>query len=322
MKILVTPRSLTRAGHPALNRLRKAGYEVVLSSPGQQPDESELLRLLPDCVGYLAGVEKVSAKVLHAAANLRVISRNGTGVDNIDLAAAQRRHVQVCRAEGANARGVAELTLSLMLALVRSVPFSDQRLKSGEWQRREGIELAGRTLGLVGCGRIGKLVARFALAFDMNVLAYDLFPDLSFQPSQRFQYSTLQSLWPRCDIVSLHCPLAPDGSPLIGPQILGVMKRGAYLVNTARAELLDEGSVLAALQSGQLCGLATDVFAEEPPRERALASHSKVIATPHIGGYTEESVSRAVEVAVDNLLAALARPAEVEAIGKVQPRGQ
>ncbi len=305
MKILVTPRSLTRDGHPALLRLQEAGYELVYSSAGKLPDESELLRLLPDCIGYLAGIERVSSRVLQAASKLRVISRNGSGVDNIDLAVAQRRCVQVHRAEGANARGVAELTLSLMLALVRSVPYGDQRLKGGVWERREGIELAGRTLGLVGCGRIGRLVARMALALDMKVLAYDLFPDVSFRPSDCFEYTTLESLWPRCDIISLHCPVLEDRSALVNEKTLEFLKSGVYLINTARAELVDEEAVLAALGSGQLSGFATDVFPEEPPKDLRLLSHPKVIATPHIGGFTEESVARAVEVAVDNLLAVL-----------------
>jgi D-3-phosphoglycerate dehydrogenase len=307
VKVLVTPRSLTLGGHPSLRRLQDAGYELVLSPPGRLPDERELLHLLPDCVGYLAGVEKVSAEVLEAAVQLRVISRNGSGVDNIDLATARRRRVQVCRADGANARGVAELTLSLMLGLVRSVPFSDQRLKGGTWERREGIELEGRTLGVIGCGRIGRLVARFALSLGMKVLAYDPEPDPSFHPADCFEYSILELLWPRSDIISLNCPWSPGGSPLIGPKTLGIIKRGAYLVNTARAELLDEEAVLAALDSEQLSGLATDVFREEPPRERLLVGHSRVIATPHIGGYTEESVLRAADAAVDNLLAVLDR---------------
>jgi phosphoglycerate dehydrogenase-like enzyme len=291
-----------------LRRLEEAGCQIVFSSPGKTPDEEELLRLLPGCAGYLAGVEKISSRVLEAAGQLRVISRNGTGVDNIDLAAAGRRQVRVCRAEAANTRGVAELTVALMLALARSVPFCDQRLKSGAWERREGIELEGRALGLIGCGRIGRLVARFALAFGMKVLAYDLLPDPSFRPSDRFEYSTVESLWPHADIVSLHCPPPADGLPLIGAKTLDAMKPGAYLVNTARAGLLDEEAVLAALDSGRLAGLATDVFPEEPPRDLRLLQHPKVIATPHIGGFTKESVSRAVEVAVDNLLASLDNP--------------
>lgn len=304
-KILVTPRSVTRHGHPSLQRLAAAGYQVLCCTPGQQPSEDELSRLVPGCVGYLCGVEKVSAQVLHAADQLRVISRNGTGIDNIDLTTAHQRHIRVCRADGANARGVAELTLALILALVRAVPFSDHTIKQGGWERRLGLELEGRTLGLVGCGNVGKLVARLALAFEMTVLAYDPLPDPAFQPSDHFSFVPLQQLWPRAHVLSLHCPPLPSAQPLIGPETLERIRRGVFIVNTARAGLLDEPAILAALNSGHVAGLATDVFAVEPPAQRELAAHPRVIATPHIGGYTEESVSRAMDMAVDNLLAAL-----------------
>lgn len=305
MKILVTPRSVTRDGHPSLLRLTQAGCEVVYCTPGKQPSEEELLRLLPGCAGYLCGVEKVTARVLETADQLQVISRNGTGIDNIDLAAAKRRNVRICRAEGANARGVAELAFALILGLARSVPFSDQAIKQGGWERRIGFELEGRTLGLVGCGKIGKLVARFALALDMNVVAYDPFPDAAFRPD-RFSYVPLEQLWSAADVISLHCPPPPDGRPLVGREALDRMRAGVCIVNTARAELLDEPAVLAALEAGRVAGLATDVFVTEPPAQRQLANHPRVIATPHIGGFTGESVSRAMDVAVDNLLAVLA----------------
>lgn len=134
-RILVTPRSLTKGGDPALELLRKAGHEVVFCTPGKAPEEAELLRLVPDCAGWLAGVEKITDTVLAAATHLKAISRNGTGVDSIDLASCARRGIAVLRAEGANARGVAELTLALVLSLLRAVPFSDARLKAGGWER-------------------------------------------------------------------------------------------------------------------------------------------------------------------------------------------
>ena len=162
-KILITPRSLTKEGHPALELLRKAGFQVITCTPGKSPEEEELLRLLPGCVGYLAGVEKVSARVLEAAKGLKVISRNGAGISNVDLEAARRLNIQVLPTPGANARGVAELTIGLILALLRSIPWSDGQLKAEAWSRRQGIELEGRTLGLVGCGDIGKLVVKMAL---------------------------------------------------------------------------------------------------------------------------------------------------------------
>ena len=309
-KVLVTPRSLTRSGHPALNRLEEAGYEVVFCTKGEQPDEDELVALVPDCAGYLAGVERISARVLQAATQLKVISRNGTGVDKIDLAAAEKCGVRICRAQGANARGVAELALASMLAMVRSLPFSDTAIKAGAWERRKGIELDGRTLGLVGCGKIGQLVAGFALALGMDVLACDPYPDEDFAPPERFAYAQLGRVLAEADVVTLHCPPAEDGSPLIDAAAIAGMKQGVYIVNTARAELVDDAAVLDAIQAGQVAGLATDVYRTEPPTERALTESDRVIATPHVGGYTDESVTRAVEVAVANMLTVLAGEAQ------------
>jgi len=304
-KVLVTPRSVTSGGHPALAKLRDAGYEVVFPTPGRQPTEADLLRLLPGCVGYLAGVEEVSATVLEAAKGLRVISRNGVGVDNIDLAAARRLNITVCKAVGANARGVAELAMAHILSLARWVPFSDKCIKAGGWERRKGVELAGRTLGLVGCGNIGKLVAKFALGMDMKVLAYDVLPDRSFAPSPDFRFAPLDDVLAQSDVISLHCPALPDGKPLLDAAALAKTKHGVFLVNTARADLIDGQALAAALQSGQVAGAATDVFKTEPPTGDPLAASDRVVATPHIGGFTEESVDRAVHVAVDNLLAEL-----------------
>lgn len=305
-KILVTPRSLTRHGHPALDALKDAGYEFVFSTPGCFPTEDELLELLPGCVGYLAGVEPISARVLDSAGDLKVISRNGTGVDSIDLAAAERNGIQIRRAEGANARGVAELTFAHILAIVRSVPFSDGAMKGQQWQRRKGIELEGRTLGIIGCGRIGRLVAEFALAFGMKVLAFDPYPSPQFAPGGAFEYGPLQDVLSKADIISLHCPPKPDGMPLIDRRAIAAMKKGAYIVNTARGSLLDQDAVLEALESGRIAGVALDAFDHEPPDDWRLIKDSRTVATPHIGGYTVQSVDRAVSAAVDNLLDALA----------------
>jgi D-3-phosphoglycerate dehydrogenase len=307
-RILVTPRSVTKAGHPSLKRLEAAGFEVIFCSPGKQPAEAELFGLLPGCVGYLAGVEPVTAAVLEAARGLQVISRNGTGVDSVDLAAAERCGVRVCRAEGANARGVAELTLALMFALIRSVPYSDQGLKQGGWQRRQGIELEGRTLGVLGCGKIGRLVAGFGVALGMRVLAFDPFPDKTFA-LPGFRFAALDDVLAEAEILSLHCPPPPDGLTLLRAETIARLRKGVYVVNTARAALLDETAVLAALNTGHIAGLAVDVFREEPPRDLTLARHDRVIATPHVGGLTEESVTRSVDVAVDNLLRFLPPPA-------------
>ena len=305
MKILITPRSITRDGHPSLAKLEAAGYELVFSTPGAFPSEDELIELLPGCVGYLAGVEQISGKVLDSAGDLKAISRNGTGVDSVDLEAAERNGVQILRAAGANARGVAELTFGHILASVRSIPFSDAAMKDHRWERRKGLELAGRKLGLVGCGMIGRLVAKFALAFDMDVVACDPQADMSFKPSGRFNFGSIDDVLQDSDIISLHCPASQDGGALIDATAVGEMTDGVYIINTARASLLDDRAVLAGLESGKIAGVVVDAFESEPPSDWTLAGHPKVISTPHIGGFTSESVDRAVSVAVDNLLAAL-----------------
>ena len=300
-KVLVTPRSLTRSGHPALDRLTEAGCEVVFSTPGVQPDEAELIEKLPGCAGYLAGVEKVSARVMEAAApTLKAIARNGVGIDNIDLPAAERLGIRILPAVGANARGVAELTVALLLALARAIPFSDTHLKAADWQRSKGVELEGKTLGLVGCGRIGTQVAGMARGLGMEILAHDPFPPAETPAGVRL--TSLDEVLTAGDAVSLHCPARPDGAPLIDARVLETMKPGAFLINTARASLLDAPAVLRALDGGRLAGLAIDVFENEPPGDDPLVRHPKVIATPHVGGYTTESVDRAVGAAVDRLL--------------------
>lgn len=304
-KILVTPRSLTKGGDPALDHLKHAGHQLVFCTPGKAPDEQELVGLVPGCAGWLAGVEKITDAVLARADCLKAISRNGTGVDSIDLAACERRGIAVLRAEGANARGVAELTVALMLGLLRSVPFGDARLKAGGWERRQGIELEGRTLGVIGTGKIGRLVTRFALGMDMRVLGCDADPDARYAPSPDFHYVPLEELLASSDIVSLHCPHTAGEKPLMDAGALGRMKTGAVLINTARAGLVDEAAVLAALQAGRLAGYGTDAYEKEPPDRSPLLLHDKVIATPHVGAFTAESVSRATRAAVDNLLRAL-----------------
>lgn len=305
-KILVTPRSVTRDGHPALDALTEARYEVVFSTPGCLPTEEELLRLLPGCAGYLAGVERISARVLDAAPELKVIGRNGVGIGNIDLDAAERNGIAIWPAVGANSRGVAELTLGLMLSLVRSIPHSDDAMKARRWERRKGLELQGRTMGIIGCGMIGRTVAQFALAFGMKVIAYDPYPNTDFQP-EGFAYTAFDDVIARADVLSLHCSETSDGTALVGAAQLAEMKDGVYIVNTARGSLLDCDATLSALESGKVSGVAVDVFETEPPLDWRLVEHARVIATPHVGGFTDESVARAVSAAVEGILTVLGR---------------
>lgn len=303
-KIAITPRSLSGAGHPALSALTDQGYELVMPAPGKTPSEAELLATVPGCVGWLAGVEPISAAVLDAAPCLRVISRNGVGVNNVDVDAAERLGISVERAVGANARGVAELAITLMLSGFRQIAWSDAQMRAGHWQRRKGVEAEGRTLGIIGCGAIGQTVAQLAVGMGMTVIGHDPYPPEGFT-LDGFRFGSLDEVLSRADAVSLHCP--PADEPLLNAGRIARMKRGAFVVNTARAELIDDAAVLNALDEGQLSGLATDVFRTEPPEQSALLNHDRVILTPHAGGFTDESVTRATEIAVANILKVLGR---------------
>ena len=306
-RILVTPRSVTSEGHPALSRLTRAGFEIVMPPAGKKPTASELKQLLPGCVGWLAGVEPITDDVLSAASDLRIISRNGTGIDAIDLESARRRGIEIRRADGANARGVAELAIGMILALARSLPFSDAAIKAGGWSRRKGFELEGKTLGVVGCGKIGRIVAALARGLGMQVVGHDPFAEQSDQsldaPLVHLVY--LDEVFALSHVITLHCPPPADGRPLVDARRLGLAKPGVVIVNTARHELVDIPALGAAIERGHVAGAALDVFDAEPPIERSHLASDRILATPHIGGFTDESVDRAVDVAVTNLLEAL-----------------
>lgn len=302
-KILITPRSVTSAGwHSSLDILKESGFELVFSTPGKQPTEEELIRLLPGCIGYLAGVEPVTARVLESATNLKVISRNGVGINNVDLEAADRLNMKVCNTPGANARGVAELTIALIFEKARSLSYSDNQMKQGNWVRKSGFELKGKTLGLVGCGMIGREVATLALALGMKVLAFDAMSSVVFTSSPDFRYTSLEELTEISDIISFHCPVPADKQPIFNRQMMEKVKKGVLVINTARGELIDEQVALEGLKNGQIGGMALDVFLQEPPENKELVAHENVTCTAHIGGFTRESIENAMSMAVKNIL--------------------
>lgn len=300
-RILVTPRSAV--GHPTLGHLTAAGYDIVFASPGETPTFDQQRAAIHDCVGYLAGVEPITAELLDAAPALKAISRNGTGADAIDLDAAAARGIEVLRAPAANAQGVAELTVGLMFAAARAIPATSAALAEGRWERTLGLELSGRTLGVVGAGQIGQRVIRVALAIGMRVRAYDAYPATDFAPDGDFAFAELQDVLEQADVLTLHAPAGDR--PLLDTAAIDRLRANVIVVNTARSGLVDEPAILAALDSGILRAYAADVFAVEPPGETALTVHPRFIGTSHIGGYTDGSVERAMAAAVQNLIDAL-----------------
>jgi len=285
MKILVTDKIAERG----LDLLRGEGWRVEAASP---KDLAAIKQALAEATAWiLRSGTQVSAELLDAAPQLKVIGRAGIGVDNIDLEAATRRGVLVMNTPGGNAVSVAEHTFALLLALARRVSAADQSTRSGEWRKNEfaGFELKGKTLGLVGLGRIGQEVARRALAFEMHVLAHDPFVAAALARDVGVELVSLDDLLGRADFLSLHVTLTPETQHLLDRERLAKCKRGLRVLNTARGELIDEAALAEALQSGQVAGAALDVFAGEPPRDSPLLKLPNVIATPHIGGSTAEA---------------------------------
>jgi D-3-phosphoglycerate dehydrogenase / 2-oxoglutarate reductase len=305
-RILITPRSLTQAPSLDLAPLKKAGYELVYGPAGRMPTENELLQLVPGSVGWLAGVEVISERVLRSATELQAISRNGTGIDNIPVSLAQQLGIKVLRAEAANARGVAELAICFALASLRHLPALHLNLKQGQWKLIRGREIRDREFGLIGCGAVGRMVAEMALGLGAKVTAFDPYPDESFRPGENFGWRSFAAVLSSAEILSLHCPAPSKGGPIIDREAFSHIQTGCCLINTARGSLVDEDSLMEALDTGKLSTYATDVFSTEPPDPASpLLRHERVIVSPHIGAFTEESVRNATRKAVENLIKAL-----------------
>jgi D-3-phosphoglycerate dehydrogenase len=251
---------------------------------------------------------RLTPEVFSAGSRLRVAGRAGVGVDNIDLSAARANGVTVVNAPTGTTTAVAEHTLALMLALARAIPRADNSMKLGQWHKKElmGTELADKTLGVIGAGRIGAQVAARATAFGMRVLGYDPLENEEEVRARGFEPVTLAEIYAKSDFISLHTPLTPETLRMIDGQALARMKAGVYLICTARGGIIDETALAAALESGQVAGAALDVFAQEPPGLSALVAHPHLIATPHIASQTKEAQARTAALIAGEVLAALA----------------
>ncbi len=253
------------------------------------------------------GRTRVTAEVLQVASRLRVVGRAGVGVDNIDLEAAKAHGVTVVNAPTSTTTAVAELALGLLLALAREIPRADAAMKGGQWIKKDlnGAELNGKTLGIIGYGRIGIEVGKRAAAFGMNVIAYDPFIQEAAIKAGGAESVSIQDLFEWSDFISLHLPYDVQTRDLIGPVAFSQMKQGVRIVDAARGGIIDEAALLAALNSGKVAGAALDVFTAEPPGLTDLVRHPRVIATPHVGAQTAEAQARAAEDIANEVLAAL-----------------
>src|SRR5690242_2603496 len=267
-----------------LGPLRASGFDVE-KRPGLAL--AELQAALKDCEGLIVRSEtKVTADLLDAATSLRVIGRAGVGVDNIDVSAATIRGVVVMNAPDGNTITTAEHTIALLISLARSIPQASSSLKAGRWERKKfiGVELQGKTLGIVGLGRIGRVVASRARAMGMQIVAYDPFIAPEQARDLEIELAPLDDVYARADFLTVHTPLTAETRGLIDREVLGKMKPGARIVNCARGGLVDEDALREAIEKGTIAGAALDVFSQEPPApEHPLLNLDQVIVTPHLG---------------------------------------
>lgn len=288
----------------ALARLRgHHDVDVVETSPQQ------LLDVVAEYDALIVrGRTKVTADVISRGARLKVIARAGVGVDNIDVAAATKRRILVVNAPAASTISVAELTLGHMLSIARRIPQADRSMKAGKWEKKafEGTELYGKTLGLVGSGRIGAEVAARARAFGMRVIAYDPYLPPKVAAERGITLTTLEALLLDSDFVSVHAALTEETRHMMGAKQFALMKKSAYVVNVARGEIVDEAALAAAIESREIAGAALDVFETEPPSGSPLLEMDATSLSPHLGASTKEAQVRVGETVAVEVLKVLA----------------
>lgn len=287
-------------GHP-LALLDAMGIDYLLNPHGRKLLPEEALTLLRDVDGVIAGTERLDRSILAQLPRLRVVSRCGTGLDNVDLEAARELGIRVFNTPDALADAVSELALGGILDLLRHIAASDRLIRQGRWQKQMGSLLRGKTVGIVGLGRIGKALARLLQPFGVTLLAHDLHQDESFARANDVHYCTLDELLATADVVSLHLAYSSDCYHLVDRTRLMTMKPGAILVNCARGGIVDEEGLAELLRDGTLGGAFLDTF-EQEPYQGPLIDLPNVLLTPHVGSYAQECRLRMEVEAVENLL--------------------
>ncbi len=289
-RVLVTPPMLANRPGQYSETLQRGGFEIVYPPAGansKQPDT--LLKLLDGVDAILASVEPLSREIL-SQSQLRVVARSGVGYDSVDVAAATDLGIVVTIAPGEVEKSAAEHAIALLLCLTRGLVQRDKNVRTGQWQFRPMPRIAGKTMGIVGLGRIGKETAIRALGLGMKVIAYDPFPDREFADARGIAFHSLDELLGSADVVSLHLPTIPETADIINAQTLAKMKKGAIFVNTSRGATVDEDALYDALSSGHLYGAALDVFKVEPlPLDSPLLELDNVVVCNHMGGLDEVS---------------------------------
>lgn len=304
--ILVTATSYGKNDTRLKTDLEAQVASVTYNPTGKPLSSAQLSELLIGKDGLIAGLDVIDGPALAGADRLKVIARYGVGYDNVDLAAAKSKGIVVTNTPGSNSASVAELALALILALARQIPEAVQSVHQGKWPRLSGLSLEGKVVGILGLGAIGKQLARRLSGFDCTILAHDPFADAEFAAINGVQLASMEEVIGRADFLSLHMPLLPETNRLVDAEFLARMRKGAFLVNTSRGDVVDEAALYDALVSGQIRGAGLDAFSVEPPDpSNPLLQLPQVIATPHLGGMTDVATSNMGWFSMQDCLAVL-----------------
>lgn len=311
MKILISTSSFGVVEKKPLKILEDAGIKVVLSGLGRKLKVEEITDLATDCVGIIAGTEPLTRNVLRQLNNLKVISRVGAGMDSVDIEAAKELGISVYNTPYGPTQAVAELTIAFILDLLRGVSRADAAIRQGIWKKRMGALMEGKTVGIIGLGRIGRRVAFLAKAFGCKVIGCDICPDETWAMANDVTLLKFQSLLKEADIISLHIPCENKNEPIVSEKELALIKPSAYLINASRGGLVDEEALFKALKDKRLAGAAIDTFANEPYKG-PLKELDNVVLSPHVGSYAAEARTKMELQAVENLLEGLGLTVETK----------
>lgn len=304
-KVLITPRSFGKIDNTPFEILKKYNYEIIKKEDGQKFTESEIIDIIHDIDGIIVGLDTINENILNAANKLKVITKYGVGLDNIDLDAAKRLGIKVTFTPGANTESVADFAFALLLTLSRSVNKLDCLVREKRWGKVIGSEIYGKTIGVIGTGAIGMGVAKRATGFGMRILGYDIYPNNKVADEIGMKYVDKKTILKESDFISLHVPLNKEMYHFIDSEELNLMKKTAILINTSRGGIVNEESLYHALKSKQIAGAALDVFEEEPPINNKLLELENVLLSPHCGASTTEATNRMGIMAAEGLVSIL-----------------
>ena len=304
MKLLISTSSFGEYDDAPVKKLKNAGFEIELNPHGRTLKKEECVKLLNDKVGLIAGVEPLNRDVLQTAKHLKVISRCGAGMDNVDREAAKKLGIRVYNTPDAPTQAVAELALGLIFGLLRNISKNDREIRKGIWNKEMGNLLSGKTIGIVGLGRIGRKLLELLNPFKLKVIACEPFPENKFVKQNNIRLMPLEELLHEADVVSLHIPYNNETKNLIDMGKLSLMKKSAILINASRGGIIVESDLEKALLDGVIKGAALDVFDKEP-YNGPLKNLENIILTSHIGSYARESRIQMEMEAVDNLIKGL-----------------